>query len=71
VLKNFKKTRADYAAAKTNRFRAMDVDYPTIDYLPLATSMGVPTHHIERSADATAAIEAGITNLIEVVISTS
>jgi benzoylformate decarboxylase len=75
VLKNFMKTQADYTSAKTNRFLAMDLDHPTIDYLALATSMGVPARRIERAADVAAAIEAGIasgtTNLIEVMISTS
>jgi benzoylformate decarboxylase len=66
------RSQEHYTAAKTNRFVAMEIDNPPIDYLALATSMGVPARRIERAADIAQAIEAGIasgaTNLIEVVI---
>ncbi len=42
VLKNFMRTQADYVAAKTNRFIAMDIQQPEIDYLSLARAMGCP-----------------------------
>ncbi|GGF77902.1 benzoylformate decarboxylase [Azorhizobium oxalatiphilum] len=73
VLKNFMKSQADYVSARTNRFLAMDLDQPAIDYVALAQSMGVPARRIERGADVAAAIEAGIAsgkpNLIEILIS--
>jgi benzoylformate decarboxylase len=72
VLKNFMRSQEHYTAAKTNRFVAMEIDNPPIDYLALATSMGVPARRIERAGDIAQAIEAGTasgaTNLIEVVI---
>jgi benzoylformate decarboxylase len=72
VLKNFMRSQEHYTSAKTNRFVAMEIDNPPIDYLALATSMGVPARRVERAGDIAQAIEAGIasgtTNLIEVVI---
>ncbi|MBC8742506.1 thiamine pyrophosphate-binding protein [Paraburkholderia sp. UCT31] len=72
VLKNFMRSQKHYTSAKTNRFVAMEIDNPPIDYLALATSMGVPARRVERAGDIAQAIEAGIvsgaTNLIEVVI---
>ena len=73
VLKNFMKALAGYASARANRFIAMELDQPAIDYPGLARSLGVPARRIERAADIAPAIEAGIAsrmpNLIEVVIS--
>jgi benzoylformate decarboxylase len=75
VLKNFMRTQAEYTAAKTNRFIAMDIDQPPIDYVALANSMGVPARRAERATDIAASIEAGIAsgtpNLVEVPISAS
>jgi benzoylformate decarboxylase len=75
VLKNFMRTQAEYTSAKTNRFIAMDIDQPPIDYVALANSMGVPARRAERATDIAASIEAGIasgtTNLVEVPISAS
>jgi benzoylformate decarboxylase len=72
VLKNFMRSQEHYTSAKTNRFIAMEIDNPPVDYLALATSMGVPARRVHRAADIAQAIEAGIasrtTNLIEVVI---
>ena len=73
VLKNFMRTQSDYVSARTNRFLAMDLEDPTIDYASLAASMGVAARRIERAADIAPAIEAaiasGTTNLIEIRIS--
>jgi len=73
VLKNFMRGQTHYLSAKGNRFIAMDLDLPPIDYLALATAMGVPARRIARAGDIAPAIEAGIAsrkaNLIEVVIS--
>lgn len=75
VLKNFMKAQTGYLSAQSNRFIAMDIDRPAIDYLALAHSMGVPARRIERAGEIAPAIEAGIAsaevNLIEVPISAS
>jgi benzoylformate decarboxylase len=72
VLKNFMKTQPGYLSTRSNRFIAMDIDQPPIDYLALARSMGVPARRIERAADIAPAIEAAIAsrepNLIDVLI---
>ena len=72
ILKNFMRSRSDYVAARTNRFIAMDIDNPLIDFGALAQSMGVPARQIDKAADIAPAIEAGIAsgnpNLIEIVI---
>jgi benzoylformate decarboxylase len=74
ILKNFMRGRTGYLAARTNRFIAMDIDQPAIDYLALAQSMGIPSRRIDKAADIAPAIEAGIAsgkpNLIEILIST-
>ena len=73
ILKNFMRGQADYASVRRNRFIAMDLVDPVIDFLSLAAAMGVPARRIERAADVAPAIEAGIAsgapNLIEVLIS--
>jgi len=73
VLKNFMRSQSDYVSAKANRFLAMDIEDPAVDYLALATAMGVPARRIERAADIAPAIEAairsGVANLIEIPIS--
>ena len=75
VLKNFMRGQPDYTSAKSNRFVAMDIDQPAIDYVSLARSMGVPARRVERAADIAPSIEAGIAsggvNLIELPISAS
>ncbi len=74
VLKNFMRSRADYVAARTNRFIAMDIVRPPVDYQALARSMGVTARLIDRASDIAPGIEDGISsgkpNLIEIVIST-
>jgi benzoylformate decarboxylase len=53
----------------------MDIQRPSIDYVHLAQSMGVPAARVERAADIAPTIEAGIAsghpNLVEVMISAS
>lgn len=72
VLKNFMRSQAGYLSAQRNRFIAMDLEEPAIDFLALAASMGVPARRVERAADIAPAIEAGIAsgsvNLIELPI---
>jgi benzoylformate decarboxylase len=73
ILKNFMKGQSHYLSAKSNRFIAMDLVDPVVDYLSLAASMGVPARRVERAADIADAVAAGIAsgqpNLIEVMIS--
>ncbi len=73
ILKNFMRSRRDYAAARSNRFIAMDLADPALDFLSLAGSMGVPARRIEKAGEIAGAIEAGLAtgkpNLIEIVIS--
>jgi benzoylformate decarboxylase len=56
-----------------NRFIAMDLVKPTIDFLALAGAMGVPARRIERARDIAPAIETGIAshaaNLVEIPVS--
>jgi benzoylformate decarboxylase len=66
------KAQQNYVSARSNRFIAMEVVEPAIDYLAMAQSMGLPGKRITAAADIAPAIEAGIAsglpNLIEVVI---
>jgi benzoylformate decarboxylase len=72
ILKNFMKSQTDYLSTRTNRFIAMDIEDPAVDYQALARSFGVPARQVTRAADIAPAIEAGIKsgqpNLIEVII---
>ncbi len=73
ILKNFMRGQTHYLSAQANRFIAMDLSSPAVDYVALAGSMGVPGRRITRAADIAPAIEAGVAsgtaNLIEVMIS--
>jgi benzoylformate decarboxylase len=73
VLKNFMRGRRGYVSARTNRFIAMDIDQPLIDFQALARAMGVAARRIDKAPDIAAAIEAGIAsgkpNLVEIAIS--
>ena len=72
ILKTFMKGQAHYASVRANRFIAMDLTDPRIDFPALAASMGVPARRETRAADIAPAIEAGIrsgaANLVEVVV---
>ncbi|GAB0114295.1 thiamine pyrophosphate-binding protein [Acidisoma sp. C75] len=72
ILKNFMKGQKDYLSAQRNSFLAMDIENPSIDYMMLAGSFGLPARRVTRAADVAPAIEAGIAsgvaNLVEVVI---
>ncbi|MCJ2073968.1 thiamine pyrophosphate-dependent enzyme [Methylobacterium sp. J-030] len=72
ILKTFMKGQAHYASVRANRFIAMDLTDPRIDFLALAASMGVPARRVTEAADIAPAIEAGIrsggANLVEVVV---
>ncbi len=60
VLKNFMRSQADYASARTGRYIAMEIDRPAVDYVALAHSLGVPARRIEKAADIAPAVEAAI-----------
>ena len=72
ILKNFMRSQPGYLSTRRNRFIAMEIDHPPIDYLSLAASFGVPAARVERAGDIAATIQAGIEsgkpNLIEVPI---
>ena len=72
VLKNFMKAQPHYLSARSNQFIAMDLVDPPLDFLALATSMGVPARRVSQAANIAAAVEAGIAsgvpNLIEIPI---
>jgi len=73
VLKNFMRSQEEYTSAQTDRFIAMDLINPAIDYQALGASMGLETRKIIRAADIAPAVEAaqasGKPNLIEIIIS--
>jgi benzoylformate decarboxylase len=73
ILKKYMASQPRSASVRANRFIAMDIVDPAIDFLALAASMGVPARRVERAADIAPAIEAGIAsgvpNLIEIPIS--
>ena len=73
ILKNFMKTQPHYASVRANRFIAMDLVEPSIDFLALAASMGLPARRVDRARDIAPAIEAGIAshaaNLVEIPVS--
>ena len=73
VLKNFMKGQADYISTRSNRFIAMDITEPTVDYQALAQSMGVPSRRITSAADIAPALAEGIRSgspiLVEIMIS--
>ena len=72
ILKNFMKGQAHYNSTRSNRFIAMDIVEPAIDYIAMAQSMGLPAVRVERPEDIAPAIEGGIAsgraNLVEVII---
>ncbi len=72
VLKNFMRAQPHYLSAQANRFIAMDLVDPPVDFLALAASMGVPARRVGQAADIAGAVEAGIAsglpNLVELPI---
>ena len=72
VLKNFMKAQPHFLSIRTNRFIAMDLEDPPIDFLALAAAMGLPARRVERAQDIAGAVEEGIAsgvpNLIEIPI---
>ena len=74
ILKNFMRSQTNYLSARSQRFIAMDLRDPAIDFAALARSMGVPARRVTAAADIAPAIEAGIAlqqaNLIEITVGT-
>lgn len=72
ILKKFMRSQPHYASRRANRFIAMDIVDPAIDFLALAASMGLPARRIRRAVDIAAALGAaiasGVPNLIEIPI---
>lgn len=75
VLKNFMRSQADYTSAQTERFIAMDLVNPAVDYQALGASMGLETRKVLRAGDIAPAVEAALAsgkpNVIEIIISKS
>jgi benzoylformate decarboxylase len=73
ILKKFMRSQPHYASARANRFIAMEIIDPAVDFLALAASMGVPAQSIGRATDIAPALEAAIAssapNLIEIPVS--
>jgi benzoylformate decarboxylase len=67
------RSQAHYASVRANRYIAMDLVDPEIDFLALAASLGVAGRRVSRAADIAPALEAGIAsgraNLIEITVS--
>jgi benzoylformate decarboxylase len=72
VLKNFMRSQPHFISAQENKFIAMDIVDPVIDFLAMAQSMGVPARRVEKASDIAEAIQAGIAsglpNLIEIPV---
>jgi len=71
----FMRSQSRYASVRSNRFIAMDLVDPPIDFLALAAGLGVPACRVDRAADIAPAVAAGIAsggaNLIEIPVSVS
>ena len=61
ILKRFMRSQPHYASTRANRFIAMDILDPAIDFLALAASMGLPAHR-HRAAEIAPALEAAISS---------
>jgi benzoylformate decarboxylase len=64
-----------YASLKANRFIAMDLVDPAIDFLALANALGIAAYRADRASDIAPAVASGIAsgapNLIEIPVSTT
>ena len=75
ILKKVLSSLPHYSSVRENRFIAMDLVAPAIDFLALASAMGVAARRVERAADIAPAIAAGVAsgvaNLIEIPVGTA
>ncbi|MDX2479929.1 MAG: hypothetical protein QNK24_06285 [Desulfuromusa sp.] len=66
------RSQPHFTSAQENKFIAMDIVVPAIDFLAMAQSMGVPARRVEKVSDIDAAIQSGIApglpNLIEIPV---
>ena len=73
ILKQYMRGQAGYLSTRSNRFIAMDISQPAVDFQALSRSMGVPAVRVENAGDIAPAIDAGIAsrraNLVEIIIS--
>ena len=74
ILKNFMKAQPHYLSTRANRYIAMEITDPPIDFMAMAASMGVAARRVERASDIAGAVEEGIAsgvpNVIEIPITT-
>jgi benzoylformate decarboxylase len=72
ILKRFLKSQPQSSSVRANRFIAMDIVDPAINFHALAASMGVPARRVDRASDIAPAIVAGIAsgapNLVEIPV---
>ena len=72
ILKGYLRGMGD-ASVRSDRFVGMDLDQPPIDFLALATSMGVASTRVESAADVgdamRAALASGAPHVLELPIS--
>ena len=57
ILKNFMRSQPHFTSAQENKFIAMDIVDPVVDYLAMAKSMGVPACRVDRAGDIAEAIK--------------
>jgi benzoylformate decarboxylase len=73
ILKDYMRGQEGYPGARADRFIGMDLTDPAIDFVALATSMGLPALKVSRTADIAGAVEAAIESggpsLVEVPLS--
>lgn len=73
VPKNFTKTQPHRFSAQADRFIAMDLIDPVVDFLALVASMGMLARCVSQAVDIARAVEAGMAsgtpNLIKLPIS--
>jgi benzoylformate decarboxylase len=74
ILKNYVRDQDHYITKASNQYIGMDINDPSVDFLALATALGIKAKRIERVTEIANAVEEGITsgipNLIEIPIGT-
>ena len=72
ILKSYMKAQPQFLSAQANHFIGMDLDHPMVDFLALASSMGVSARRVKRPGDVAEAVRDGVAsgrpNLVEVVL---
>ncbi|MGR8919316.1 MAG: thiamine pyrophosphate-binding protein [Gammaproteobacteria bacterium] len=74
VLKNFMRSQPHYLSARTGEFIGMDIATPPIDFIALASSLGVPGRRVDTAPELHDAVTDAIAScrpgLIEIVVAT-